>query len=177
MVKMPPGYDPENGDWWYGKFDREGDEFLEKMNGKVPGCIACHQGASDTDYLFSEDVMEAITELSITLTDEILVEDLIGKWRILPGGSYVEFKANGTYNVAWSVNQLGVISVEEGLYTLEGTLFTFISSEESASCFAGARGVYELERTYGGNIRQVILEDECVSRGSAGSVFLDRVIE
>ena len=47
MVKMPFGYDPENGDWWYGEYDNSG--VFAQESGKVPGCIACHQGASETD--------------------------------------------------------------------------------------------------------------------------------
>ena len=55
MVKMPAGFDSKNADWWYGKYDSSG-RFAEE-SGKVPGCIACHQAASESDYLFIQDVM------------------------------------------------------------------------------------------------------------------------
>ena len=55
MVKMPAGYDPENADWWYGKYDESGTFMLKQ--GKLFDCIACHKQASETDYLFSKEVL------------------------------------------------------------------------------------------------------------------------
>ena len=55
MVKMQAGYDPENGDWWYGKADKTGTRI--RSSGKIRECIACHKQAAETDYLFSKDVM------------------------------------------------------------------------------------------------------------------------
>lgn len=55
MVKMPAGYDPENADWWYGKYDESGTHVLKQ--GRLTECIFCHGQASDTDYLFSRDVL------------------------------------------------------------------------------------------------------------------------
>jgi hypothetical protein len=57
MVKQPPGYDPENGDWWYAQFDGAGDRAWRR--GKLQDCIACHEDAAATDYLFSEAVLKA----------------------------------------------------------------------------------------------------------------------
>ena len=56
MVKMHPGYDPDNNDWWWGMYDRDGK--VAEMTGKVPVCIACHKPAASTDYVFSQKVME-----------------------------------------------------------------------------------------------------------------------
>lgn len=58
MVKMPSGYDPQNGDWWYGV----GDESAEEMyyQGKLRTCIACHKAVEETDYMFSKSVMGKI---------------------------------------------------------------------------------------------------------------------
>ena len=56
MVKMPPGYDPENANWWYGKSDESG---MDAWGGKLPGCITCHKQAAETDYLFSKEVINA----------------------------------------------------------------------------------------------------------------------
>ena len=50
MGKMPPGYDPDNGDWWYGVYDGSGT--LAGLTGKLHSeCIVCHKKASDADYL------------------------------------------------------------------------------------------------------------------------------
>jgi hypothetical protein len=48
MQKRKPGYDPENGNWWYATVAADGTV----MNaGKVAACIACHTGA-DNDYVY-----------------------------------------------------------------------------------------------------------------------------
>jgi hypothetical protein len=57
MVKMPAGYDPEHNDWWWGMYDKTGK--VAEMSGKVQVCIACHQPASDVDYVFSKAVLAA----------------------------------------------------------------------------------------------------------------------
>jgi hypothetical protein len=57
MVKMPDGYDPENGDWWYAIYHDVAGIKPVKQGRLYNDCILCHKGASDTDYLFSKDVM------------------------------------------------------------------------------------------------------------------------
>ena len=57
MVKMPPGYDPENANWWYGIYDASGTDMW--VEGKLPDCIVCHKQAVETDYLFSKEVTGA----------------------------------------------------------------------------------------------------------------------
>ncbi|WP_415406094.1 cytochrome P460 family protein [Sulfurovum sp. CS9] len=60
MIKMEKGYDPENGDWWYGVYDESGMEGY--YQGKIKSCIKCHTQAKETDYMFSESVIESINE-------------------------------------------------------------------------------------------------------------------
>jgi len=60
MVKMPAGYDPENSNWWYGKFDASGT--YASAQGRVEGCIECHKDAAETDYMFSKEVLQAMSE-------------------------------------------------------------------------------------------------------------------
>lgn len=60
MVKMSPGYDPANADWWYGIYDASGTDMWNE--GKLPDCIICHKQAAETDYLFSKDVMNTAHE-------------------------------------------------------------------------------------------------------------------
>ncbi len=62
MFKMPAGYDFENHDWWYATFDRAGVEAEGK--GRLANCIACHEKAAQTDFLFSHAVMKAVREVS-----------------------------------------------------------------------------------------------------------------
>jgi len=58
MIKMQKGYDSKNGDWWYGVTDASGKELWYK--GRIQHCIDCHALAKETDYMFSESVMEEI---------------------------------------------------------------------------------------------------------------------
>jgi hypothetical protein len=44
------GYNPEAGDWFWIKYDLEGQIEAE---GKIEGCIACHQKAQDNDFLLT----------------------------------------------------------------------------------------------------------------------------
>ena len=61
MVKMPEGYDSEHIDWWYARYDPAGIEAFDQ--GKmISDCRNCHQQASDTDYLFSKEVMAAAND-------------------------------------------------------------------------------------------------------------------
>ncbi len=43
------GYDPENNDWFWAAYSPEGNINAE---GKVDGCINCHEREQDADYLF-----------------------------------------------------------------------------------------------------------------------------
>ncbi|CTQ53917.1 hypothetical protein LP7551_02449 [Roseibium album] len=60
MVKMAAGFDENNGNWWYASSDPSGTRVVPKV--RRSECIACHEQAVDTDYLFSEDVLEALKE-------------------------------------------------------------------------------------------------------------------
>ncbi len=57
MVKMPDGFDAQNGNWWYATSDPSGSRVVPKR--RRADCISCHEQAAKTDYLFSEDVLEA----------------------------------------------------------------------------------------------------------------------
>jgi len=64
MVQREPGYDPENGDWFYAKYLPEGSLDVNlagvALAGRVgkgmdAGCIPCHQAADGGDFLFRND--------------------------------------------------------------------------------------------------------------------------
>jgi len=56
MTKMPAGFDPGHGDWWYGYYDISvGAGPIEQ--GVVDGCIACHEQAASLDYVFARDTI------------------------------------------------------------------------------------------------------------------------
>jgi len=43
-------YDPEHNDWFWVKYSANGTVEAE---GKVEGCIQCHEGSKDNDYIFT----------------------------------------------------------------------------------------------------------------------------
>ena len=47
------GYDPKSGDWFWLKYGPDGTIMKEGM---VGGCIGCHQGVMDNDWLFTGPV-------------------------------------------------------------------------------------------------------------------------
>jgi len=48
MIKRPPGYDPEHGDWEY----FFGEEKQPVEAGRMDSCVKCHAGAAATDHVF-----------------------------------------------------------------------------------------------------------------------------
>lgn len=58
------GYDPENQDWFWAKFKPNGVLHVNpknmKLAGQVQGCIACHKGAKDGDYVFNHDLQRIV---------------------------------------------------------------------------------------------------------------------
>jgi hypothetical protein len=61
MVKMPSDFDPDHGDWWYAMYDTTiGTSVIEQ--GVIANCIECHERASDTDYVFMSNAINASTK-------------------------------------------------------------------------------------------------------------------
>lgn len=51
MAKMPTGYDPDNGDWYYATLAP--DAKRAAVQGKLDPCISCHENApAGRDHLF-----------------------------------------------------------------------------------------------------------------------------
>lgn len=51
------GFNPEAGDWHWVKYLPDGSVDGDgAMHGKVPGCIACHGGKRDNDYIFTAEL-------------------------------------------------------------------------------------------------------------------------
>lgn len=47
------GYNPDNGDWFWVKYDAD---FNVLNEGKVKGCLACHGTVTDNDFIFTGKV-------------------------------------------------------------------------------------------------------------------------
>lgn len=64
MFKREANYDPENQNWFYGKYSPTGEVLANpkgvKLAGRVAkgmptGCIACHKAAEGGDFIFNHD--------------------------------------------------------------------------------------------------------------------------
>ncbi len=64
MVQREAGYDTDNNNWFYAKYDPDGSVSKNDkgmaLAGRVAkgmnmGCIACHKAAEDKDYIFIND--------------------------------------------------------------------------------------------------------------------------
>jgi len=45
------GYNPDGGDWWWGKYGPNGEVMA---SGQVKGCIKCHRAQKAKDWIFTE---------------------------------------------------------------------------------------------------------------------------
>ena len=52
VMERVRGYDPENGDWFWARFDRRGEQ---THSGKVAFCFDCHFDAEGDDFVFLND--------------------------------------------------------------------------------------------------------------------------
>ena len=52
MVKVP-GYAPETGDWFWGRFAADGSLLAA---GSPQGCVACHAQVQDNDWVFNASI-------------------------------------------------------------------------------------------------------------------------
>lgn len=50
MVKRPPGYDPQHGDWEYFYFQ----DPARIESGRIAACVQCHSGAAGRDHVFGD---------------------------------------------------------------------------------------------------------------------------
>ena len=118
---------------------------------------------------------------------DITVSYLTGTWAGVECNCSLVFEDDGTYRIVQGAGQgfAGVTyaedtTVEQGDFSVEGTVVTFVSNAESQNCEAGDRLVSEIEILEGSalvedTIRQVTIEDECAIRGTVRSVTMQRV--
>jgi hypothetical protein len=114
---------------------------------------------------------------SCDASEEFTVEEITGTWLVKPELSYARFNKDGTYTLAFTLDGLDYGLQEQGNFTLEGSIFTYISNEKGFACDDGERGIYIIEPTSDGGFWQIYQEDECSRRGASGTVELERITE
>lgn len=96
-------------------------------------------------------------------------EDVVGIWRAQQPGSFVEYRDDGTYSIALTVEGLEGAALDRGSFSVEGTEFIIVSDEHTFRCAPGDRGVHHLERTADG-FRTVLVDDDCFVRAEVARV-------
>jgi hypothetical protein len=114
------------------------------------------------------------TPTPIPPTPGISVEDLTGVWHITSPWLYLLLNENGTFILTDVSNWRKPYPSYEGQFRLEGTLLTFIPSDESALC-AGQTGSYQVELTEEGQLQLVLEEEQCEGRSGLPAGPWDRV--
>ena len=105
------------------------------------------------------------TSVPSTPTSSITVEDLSGIWHGLGPISYgyIQLNPDGTYHIAKALPYLEKSPFEIGEFRFEGTLLTFIASNQSPEC-AGQRGSYQVQLTEPDQLQMALQDDPCQSR-------------
>jgi hypothetical protein len=98
-----------------------------------------------------------------TPAPSITVENLTGVWHTTSPWLYLLLNEDGTYLFTDVNNWRKPYPFDEGQFRLEGSLLTFITSDESTRC-AGQTGSYQVELTEEGQLRFELQEDACDSR-------------
>jgi hypothetical protein len=104
----------------------------------------------------------------------ISVEDVIGLWYDADRNEYLQLNQDGTYRVATTVSFLEASPYEVGEFQLEGTSFTFITSNESPDC-KDQTGRYQVKLTEPGQLQFVLQEDACQARADEQPGSWDRM--
>ena len=127
-------------------------------------------------FLFIASLLLVLVTIAAACGDDddgeeegITVEDFTGTWFLSSAGLYVQFNEDGTFRAASSVADLEDEPFDLGQFRLEGTLFTFTTSDESPLC-AGQSGSYQVELTEEGELQFALEEDpNCGPRASLTS--------
>jgi len=102
-------------------------------------------------------------------TASITTEDLVGVWKQPNHRYYMQFKQDGTYRVASAIENLEPQPRFFGRFQLEGTLLSFITSDESRKGKSlnecpTQTGHYYLKLTEEGQLQLTLHEDPCFGR-------------
>jgi hypothetical protein len=104
-------------------------------------------------------------------TPSITVEDLSGIWQGMGhavgarSAGYVQLDPDGTFRWATAQPWLDTSPLEIGEFRIEGTVLTFIGSNQSQEC-AGQSGSYQVELTEPGQLQLALQDDPCQVRAN-----------
>jgi hypothetical protein len=97
-------------------------------------------------------------------------EDIVGTWQSTIHSGEVQLNEDGTWR-----SQYPDGGVETGEFRFEGTRYFDKASPGSGCTLIGAQiGIYEVELLESGNLKWILIEDECLTRVN---YFAGRLIE
>jgi hypothetical protein len=104
--------------------------------------------------------------------------DMTGTWRV-NGLDYREFNDDGSYRVGLTEGMENAV-VDQGDYSVDGTVLRQSSSGDSVACADGETVTYTIEPLEGGSAgaEQILLvqrDDECARRSAEGDLTLIRL--
>ena len=116
------------------------------------------------NFTFSE---ASLTQLQSAATPAITLEDLVGAWR-WDGGEGIglaEFRyyQDSTYEMIRYIVDSETLW-DAGTIEIDGSLVTFVSSEDSKYCEVGQRGSYEMSLGEDGKLKMELVEEVCFRR-------------
>lgn len=102
-------------------------------------------------------------------TPELITDmaDLNGTWQPIPPASvWREYREDGTFRMAETQDSLEETPLVTGEYWFEGSVLHFkeVSGEPEWACGAEDIGQYEVQILESGEIKYVMVEDECGGR-------------
>ena len=89
-------------------------------------------------------------------------DDLVGIWTT-DYGSVTEYREDGTFRTADTIERLETEVFTKGQYQLQGTRLTLQNAKDSVTC-PGAEGSYQIQITKDGELIYELEADECVKR-------------
>ena len=98
----------------------------------------------------------------------VRLKDFVGVWKPVASGKdhslVIRFDGDGSFRMAWKVNELDTRPIDKGQIKLEGKQVT-VYSTESLTCNNGT-GRYTIAMMEKGRFRFGVKDDQCVARRS-----------
>lgn len=126
-------------------------------------------------YVVKDNLITGITWVMTNATRErimsaiapspIMKEDVIGTWKLLYGGFYMQFNEDGTYRADETIEGLNSDTPQDiGMYTVENSTITQVSGAETRNCVQGDTGIYAMSVGVNDMLEFTLQSDECEQR-------------
>ena len=104
-------------------------------------------------------------------SDGLTADDLVATWRRLEAGSFQRFAADGTYSIASRPEDLDASPRDQGEFTLDGAVLSFVSGDGTVTCQPGERGSYDVTVSGADSILLTRVGENCEWRDPLGTTL------